>query len=370
MDGATASFTSLVTNYSTTEVTNIVGLGNSTANSTSVNATQVQPGPASAVNASDAELNAPFRRRQLQAGCAPISLPPSGQVTVPVTAAGLNVFIPPAFFISNNATTPADIAQLLKSLQEALLANLANASVVDVAMSSFTAAWSTCTGMPPSTGVISVIGRPAVVIPAPSPAPQAAKPTLNVGVLAGVITGGLFILLVVALVFGVRGCRDGSRGRGATAALRAYAVEAGTEIPGAVTSTALASAAGSDASALSLTILPAHECNTRDVFSLAMRLVDDASKASEAAASVESGPDIDITFVRACPHLTLRGAVAMALAVPASAKSSLIDGATARIGDRVLTIRADGGQTMRALGINADSARRSVVVVQLPLSAK
>lgn len=314
VDGTFTTFTSLVTNYSTTAVTNIAGLSNSTANSTNINATQTVPGPAVTINATDPTLNSPFRRR-LQ-GCQPIALPNNGTVTVPVTTAGLNVQIPPSFFQANNATSPQDIAALVALIQAQLLASLGNQSIVATQLGGFVNAWATCTGMPPSTGVISDIGNPTPInVPVVPVMPEADDP-MRIGVLAGVITGGIALMAIAALCVG--GC-------GGTPA-------------------------------------NAHVCKATDVFGLAVRVpknvavvdVVDTGASLRARGARLAAAGSEVVWVRTCPHMTLRSAVVLALrnaGIPADIAT--VAGASVSVGDVVFTVAVHGASPLGALGIIA-----------------
>lgn len=218
VDGASATFTTLVTNYTVTPVDSVYALANATANSTQVNASGVTAGSSQAISANDA-LNAPLQRRQLQAGsgsgstptCNPVVLPSSGSLTVPFTKAYMTVDLPASYFSGRGAYTREQIAALIAELQAEFYASLANAAVVNAAMSSFTAEWSKCTGMPDSSGVLAAI---SVGISAPAPVPavraqQSDAPTGFAGFIgtmqgkAAVYGGGAALLAAVAVALAV-----------------------------------------------------------------------------------------------------------------------------------------------------------------------
>lgn len=384
VDGAFTTFTTLTTNYSTTEVGNVYGLINGTANATDLNATHVAAGSSVNVNHTDAGINSVYRRlRMLQAptGCNPVQLPQAGSVTLPVTSAAMNLAIPPSYFAGQGATTPAEVAAQLARLRASLQRTLGNRTAVQSALASFVTAWGACTGMPASTGVITSISRPASTgAPEAVPLPQAVAVTpsrtasprgtvaaaaagqggstsdpvdVRVAVLAGSITAGVVILGAFAIWYS-------RRSAGRFSGLGVARAVAG-KVDGA-------SASNADHDF-------AHVCSATaphglyvTVRSASPWLSSAASKAAPAGAGPFGAVSLDAppaaaprlssapVWIRTCPHMSVGAAVAQALleASPSSLGGSAITAAataTLQVGSASYPVATHGAKPLGSLRI-------------------
>jgi hypothetical protein len=209
--GGSVVFTSLTTSTTTYPATVLTGLANSTFNSTAAQAISVNQGTKQVVPPNDPMLNAPVSRRlelsgrwmqqQQQGGCNPVTITTNSTggpstVVVPTTVAGLEITFPPSYYTGVNMQDATAVHTATKVLTERLMEILKNVSTTETAFSSFTQSWSSCTGLPPTTGVITNVASAATITTvAPSAPPDETPGTplwpIIVGIIVAVIIGSI-----------------------------------------------------------------------------------------------------------------------------------------------------------------------------------
>lgn len=238
--GTTSTITSIVTNYSIVDTAQLQAISNSTANSTVKSSpAPLLPGSAETINATDSTLNAQFRRRAeaeallhllrrrvaaseqaprldvlprgraLEAaspstspstslrntsGCTPVNIYSGGTLVIPISAVELEIALPASYFMGINFADPKALDAAAALARQRLLAALANSSTTNSAFGKFVLTWANCTGLPPSTGVISRVANGAVIALYNPPPPAESAGGLS---LAGIIC--IIIAVIVAL---------------------------------------------------------------------------------------------------------------------------------------------------------------------------
>lgn len=162
VEGATASVYAVRASLITADVSYITS-GASIATLKEV-ADGITPAISTAVEPDDRVLNERVNTGPSRMWCAPLTLPVSGPVPIPLTSVGLIITLPASHFASFGATTPAQILQAAASAQASMAAALRNAAVVNTALADFKSAWGRCTGLPPAAMQAAVAPLPDSLI--------------------------------------------------------------------------------------------------------------------------------------------------------------------------------------------------------------
>lgn len=358
VQSASISITKMVTNFTTTTVAELSGLVNSTANATTtLNISSTTPGPAEAVALTDTALNGPLPNRGsrlLQGGggsCSPVSLVNSSltTVTVPTILVDLDVALPYAFHVEMNSTMPVDLAAAAAVVRARIQALLVNGSVTTTSMTSFLTAYSACTGLPASPGVIVGISQPVlvgIVLSTPTPAPDVATGVIIASVFGGLVSAAC----CCAICFSACAlCRRRAEGSAHAAAAQAKLNRDGAAAA-AVSSSSNAKALPELAGVAAFIDVPAPArcrlaCSDAAAGKVTVSAAVTAAPGSQAAAAPSRAT------ARCCPHITVRD-VAAALALVYGVPAAELNAAAVVCGGRILTvgIAAEGAVEVKALG--------------------
>jgi hypothetical protein len=160
-----------------------------------------------------------------QSGCNPVTLTNTtnggvSTVVVPTTVASMEITFPPVYYTGVDMQDTGAVTTATKILTERLMLLLKNATKTEAAFSSFTQSWSSCTGLPPTTGVITNVASAATITTVQPSAPTPADDTFEiwpivVGVLVFEIICGAVCINAAPCLVGVccRWCCCGVRRR-------------------------------------------------------------------------------------------------------------------------------------------------------------
>lgn len=162
---ATAAVYTVTTSHLTVDVSYITsGASIATLKELATAAAQVDT---TSVDSDDRVLNGRDNTVPSSMWCPRLTLPVSGNVTMPLATVGLIITVPATYYASIGATTLEPMQEAAFVVQRRLSVAVGDTAVVATAFGSFQSAWAACTGLPPAAAekAVAVVCESVAVVP-------------------------------------------------------------------------------------------------------------------------------------------------------------------------------------------------------------
>lgn len=130
-------------------------------------ATAAAPIDTTSVDSNDRVLNGRDNTVTSSMWCPRLTLPVSGNVTMPLTTVGLNIALPATYYASIGAATLEQMQEAAFAVQQRLSAAVGDTADVATALASFRSAWAACTGLPPAAAekAVAIVRESVAIVP-------------------------------------------------------------------------------------------------------------------------------------------------------------------------------------------------------------